>query len=410
MALLLEEGWPVVHLALLKPLEQLLPLAIKEAEAVYAERTAAAARRQGMAMGAVAVAVLLLVGFLLWFDRRLQEAFRRMAAAIRRLSQGDLTARLDSRACAETVAIGEEFNVALLRVHELVGQVRAAARQMERASGEISEGHADLSTRTERQASSLEETASAMEQMTATVSQNAENAKRASEHASAAHDVASRGGQAVAMVVGTMEAINDSSKRISDIIAVIDGIAFQTNILALNAAVEAARAGEQGRGFAVVAAEVRNLAQRSAEASKEIRQLILHSVGQIGDGSTQVEHAGETMADIVVAVKRVNDLISEISAASQEQSQSLHQVSETVQQLEKVTQQNAALVEQATAVSASMEDQAATLAQAVGRFKLRDERAAPEPSHAMRDAPDSVPTAHLPGPAALPRQAALRHH
>jgi methyl-accepting chemotaxis protein len=356
--------------------------------------------------GGFAAVILLLGVALWWFDRRLMEAFRGMSGAVQRLAHGDLHARIELATCAETETFADEFNRALQRVHGLVGEVLEAARRIQVAAEEISDGHRDLSARTERQASSLEEAASTMEQMTATVSQNADNAKRASQHASAARDVASRGGQAMAMVVGTMEAISDSSKRITDIISVIDGIAFQTNILALNAAVEAARAGEQGRGFAVVAAEVRSLAQRSADAAKEIRQLILGSVNQVGDGSNQVEHAGETMAEIVDAVSRVNDLVSEISAASQEQSQSLHQVSETVQQLEKVTQQNAALVEQATSVSASMQQQAATLASAVGRFKLRD-------GEQGRGAPPAEPggTARMStvGRAALPEPATLGH-
>jgi methyl-accepting chemotaxis protein len=320
-------------------------------------------RSDAAAWIALALAVVLLSGVLYWFARRLQKEFARMTSAVRSLADGDLTARLESRACAETIALGREFNGAQQRLHALLERVQAAARQLLVASGEISQGHADLSARTEQQA---------MEQMTATVSQNAQNAKRVSEHASAAAEVARRGGQAVAGVVGTMMGISDSSGRISDIVAVIDGIAFQTNLLALNAAVEAARAGEQGRGFAVVAAEVRSLAQRSATAAREIRQLIQDSAGRIDAGSREVEEAGETMAEIVTAVKRVHDLIAEISSASQEQSQSLHQVSETVQQLEKVTQQNAAMVEQASAVSASMAEQAASLAHALGRFKLRD--------------------------------------
>ncbi|HJS38773.1 MAG TPA: methyl-accepting chemotaxis protein [Burkholderiales bacterium] len=333
----------------------------------------AGARSDSAAWLVLALAVVLLSAVLhWWFARRLQKEFARLACAVRSLADGDLTARLESRACAETIALGQEFNGAQQRLHALLERVQAAARQLLVASGEISQGHADLSARTEQQASSLEEAATAMEQMTATVSQNAQNAKRVSEHASAAAEVAKRGGQAVAGVVGTMMGISDSSGRISDIIAVIDGIAFQTNILALNAAVEAARAGEQGRGFAVVAAEVRSLAQRSATASREIRQLIQDSVGRVDAGSREVEEAGETMAEIVTAVKRVHDLIAEISSASQEQSHSLHQVSETVQQLEKVTQQNAAMVERASTVSASMAEQAASLAHALGRFKLRD--------------------------------------
>jgi methyl-accepting chemotaxis protein len=406
LAELLEEGWPAIHIELVKPLEKLLPLAITHAEVVYAERTTAAKQRQAGAILGFVISILLLAGFLLWFNRRLQGAFGQMSGAMRSLAGGDLTTRLENRACAETVNIGNEFNSALEQVHGLVGEVRIATQQMQAASGEIAQGHADLSSRTEQQASSLEETAASMEEMTATVSQNAENAKKASQHASAASDVAERGGEAVAAVVGTMSGISASSKKIADIIGVIDGIAFQTNILALNAAVEAARAGEQGRGFAVVASEVRSLAQRSAGAAKEIRQLISDSVGRIDAGSKQVAEAGKTMGEIVESVKRVNGLIAEISAASQEQSQSLGQVSDTVQQLEKVTQQNAAMVEEATAASASLEEQAEALTRAVGSFKLAEDGRGDAPP-APRPAPAAVPAqAQKPKATALPRQEA----
>jgi len=358
--------------------------------------------------GGLALVILLLAVALWWFDQRLKAAFRGMSDAMQRLANGDLHSRIELNTCTETQTFADDFNRALQGVCAVVGDVLGAARQIQVAAQEIAHGHHDLSARTERQASSLEEAASAMEQMTATVSQNAENAKRASQHALAAREVAARGGQAVAMVVGTMDSISESSRQATDIIGVIDAIAFQTNILALNAAVEAARAGDQGRGFAVVAAEVRNLAQRAAGAAKEIRQLILGSAGQVNDGTEQVEHAGETMAQIVEAVKRVNDLVSEISAASQEQAQSLAQVSETVQQLEKVTQQNAALVEQATSVSASMREQADSLAHAVGRFKLRDGVEAAEAPPAGPDAPMAAPRIPVrASPAALRETLAL---
>src|SRR5258706_836389 len=245
-----------------------------------------------------------------------------------------------------------------------------------------------------------------MEQLTSTVKQNAENALQANELAAGASRVAIRGGQVVSQVVETMGGITASSKKIADIIGVIDGIAFQTNILALNAAVEAARAGEQGRGFAVVASGGRSLAQRSAAAAKEIRQLISDSVGRIDAGSKQVAEAGKTMGEIVESVKRVNGLIEEISAASQEQSQSLTQVSDTVQQLEKVTQQNAAMVEEATAASASLEEQAESLTRAVGSFKLAEARtgapaeARPAPAAQVQQQPQGSKVAVLPRRAA----------
>jgi methyl-accepting chemotaxis protein len=282
----------------------------------------------------------------------------------------------------------------------LVDSIREASSSIQISSAEIAQGHADLSARTEHQASSLEQTAATMEEMMATVSQNSGNAIKASEHAAAASAVAARGGQAVGTVVSTMTGIAESSKKIADIIGVIDSIAFQTNILALNAAVEAARAGEQGRGFAVVASEVRSLAQRSATASKEIRQLIMDSVGRIDAGSRQVAEAGKTMDEIVASVQRVNGLITEISAASQAQAQSLSQVSSTVQQLEKVTQQNAAMVEQATAVSASLEDQASALTRAVGNFKLSEEGGA---ARAAEQETETVAEfRHAPAPSRLP--------
>jgi methyl-accepting chemotaxis protein len=323
------------------------------------------------------------------------------------LARGDLTQRISAQGKDELGLLMNSLGRTTEQLSRIVGQIKGASDAVGTAAREISQGHSDLSTRTEEQASSLEQTAASMEEMTATVSQNAENARKASQHASAASDVAARGGQAVATVVSTMSGISASSKKIADIIGVIDGIAFQTNILALNAAVEAARAGEQGRGFAVVASEVRSLAQRSAAAAKEIRQLISDSVGRIDAGSKQVAEAGKTMEEIVESVKRVNGLIAEISAASQEQSQSLTQVSDTVQQLEKVTQQNAAMVEQATAASSSLEEQAASLTRAVGSFKLADGARSAAPAEATRPAPAAqAQPAPAPKVAALPKRAA----
>jgi methyl-accepting chemotaxis protein len=377
LAGLLEDGWPALHTQLIKPLESLLPLAVREAETVYAERAAAADGRQAGAIASLVAAFVLLAGFLIWFDRRLQGTFGQIGQAMRLLAGGDLTAALNCRSSSEALAIGREFNTAIAQLQALVRRIDDSTQGMSVASREIAQGNADLSSRTEQQASALEETSASMQQMTATVGQNAQNAKKANEYASRASEVASHGGQAVAAVVSTMSGISDSSKQIADIIGVIDGIAFQTNILALNAAVEAARAGEQGRGFAVVASEVRSLAQRSAAAAKEIRQLITDSVSRIESGAMQVDDAGETMAEIVTSVQKVNALIAQIAAASQEQAQGIEQVSETVTQLEKVTQQNAAMVEQASAAAGSLQEQSGALSSAVAAFKLGEQARAP---------------------------------
>ena len=256
---------------------------------------------------------------------------------------------------------------------DLVGRVRQGTDTIATASGEIASGNQDLSSRTEQQASSLEETASSMEELTSTVRQNADNARQANQLAVTASDVAAKGGAVVAQVVETMGAINASSRKIVDIIGVIDGIAFQTNILALNAAVEAARAGEQGRGFAVVATEVRSLAQRSAAAAKEIKGLISDSVEKVDIGSKLVNEAGDTMQEVVGSIRRVTDIMAEITAASQEQSTGIEQVNQAIEQMDQVTQQNAALVEEAAAAAESLQDQAAALARVVGTFKLGNE-------------------------------------
>jgi methyl-accepting chemotaxis protein/methyl-accepting chemotaxis protein-1 (serine sensor receptor) len=252
----------------------------------------------------------------------------------------------------------------------IVRQIKDAAGLITTASKEIADGNSDLSQRTEEQAANLEETAASMEELTSTVRQNADNARQANQLAASASDVAVKGGEVVSQVVETMSSINDSSKKIVDIISVIDGIAFQTNILALNAAVEAARAGEQGRGFAVVATEVRTLAQRSAAAAREIKELIGNSVHKVEDGTQLVDQAGRTMEEVVLSVKRVTDIMGEISAASQEQSQGIEQVNQAISQMDEITQQNAALVEQAAAASESMREQAEQLSRAVAAFKL----------------------------------------
>ncbi len=286
------------------------------------------------------------------------------------VASGDLTSRIDVHSTNETGRLMMALKQMNDNLVELVGKVRMGTDSITTASSEIAAGNSDLSQRTEEQASSLEETASSMEELAATVKQNADNARQANQLAAGASEVAVKGGAVVSQVVQTMSSINESSKKIVDIISVIDGIAFQTNILALNAAVEAARAGEQGRGFAVVATEVRTLAQRSATAAKEIKELIKDSVSKVEDGTRLVDEAGATMDEIVSAVKRVTDIMSEISAASQEQSAGIEQVNQAVTQMDEVTQQNAALVEEASAAAESMQEQAQALTQAVTVFKL----------------------------------------
>jgi methyl-accepting chemotaxis protein len=255
-------------------------------------------------------------------------------------------------------------------LRRLVGEVRSSTDSITTASAEIATGNHDLSVRTEQTASNLQQAASSMEQLTGTVKQSADSARQANQMASSAAEVAARGGSVVSQVVTTMNEINASSKKISDIIGVIDGIAFQTNILALNAAVEAARAGEQGRGFAVVASEVRSLAQRSAQAAKEIKGLIGASVDRVEAGSRLVADAGKTMSEIVGSVQRVSDIIGEITAASSEQSDGIGSVNAAVTQLDQMTQQNSALVEESAAAAESLKDQAVRLSQAVGAFRL----------------------------------------
>ncbi|THC46852.1 methyl-accepting chemotaxis protein [Massilia sp. Mn16-1_5] len=305
--------------------------------------------------------------------RPLEEAVK-IAGAV---AQGDLTQRIEVRSNDETgrlMAALRDMNDALV---EIVTRVRAGTDTISTASGEIADGNLDLSSRTEQQAGSLEETASSMEELTSTVKQNADNARQANVLAGSASAIAGKGGEVVAQVVETMGSINDSSRKIVDIIAVIDGIAFQTNILALNAAVEAARAGEQGRGFAVVAGEVRNLAQRSAAAAKEIKSLIDDSVGKVQHGSQLVDQAGATMKEIVASVSRVTDIMAEISAASQEQTAGITQVNEAIVQMDQTTQQNAALVEQASAAAQSLQQEAAVLARTVGAFRIEGGAGAP---------------------------------
>jgi len=286
------------------------------------------------------------------------------------LADADLTQKISKDYPGLFGQTKDAVNTTVDNLKSLVGEVSVSVDSIGTASKEIASGNTDLSQRTEEQASSLEETAASMEELTSTVKQNAENAKQANQLAHNASSVAEKGGAVVNEVVGTMSSINESSRKIVDIISVIDGIAFQTNILALNAAVEAARAGEQGRGFAVVAAEVRNLAQRSAAAAKEIKTLIDDSVGKVEIGTKLVDDAGNTMEEIVNAVKRVTDIMSEISAASNEQSQGIEQVNQAITQMDEVTQQNAALVEEAAAAAESLEEEAQNLSRSVSVFKM----------------------------------------
>ncbi len=287
-----------------------------------------------------------------------------------KVAEGDLTTAFEQAPRDEIGDLMRALKGMNESLFKVVSEVQSGTRSIATASNEIAAGNLDLSARTEEQASSLEETAASMEELTSTVRQNADNAEQANQLALTASNVAERGGAIVGKVVETMGSIDASSRKIVDIIGVIDGIAFQTNILALNAAVEAARAGEQGRGFAVVAAEVRSLAQRSASAAKEIKELIGDSVGQVNIGTKLVQEAGTTIREVVDSVARVNDIMSEITAASHEQRIGIDQVNEAIAQMDQVTQQNAALVEQAAAAAASLEDQAATLASAAAGFKL----------------------------------------
>jgi methyl-accepting chemotaxis protein len=355
---------------MMKDLKQLVEVETRLAQEGYQGAGAAFAKVTVALLAIVLVALAASIGIALYMSRRIVRPLHNAIAVAGRIAGGDLTSEFDLQGSDETADLLRALKEMNESLQGIVGGVRGSTDLVATASREIAQGNSDLSTRTEQQASALEETSASMQQMTATVGQNAQNAKKANELAEQASTVAVRGGEVVREAVGTMNGITESSKKIADIIGVIDGIAFQTNILALNAAVEAARAGEQGRGFAVVASEVRSLAQRSAAAAKEIKGLITDSVGKVDAGSRQVNDAGRTMEEIVASVKKVTTLIAEITAASQEQAQGIEQVSETMTQLEKVTQQNAAMVEQASAAAGSLEEQSRALSSAVAAFKL----------------------------------------
>ena len=334
-------------------------------------------RDSSIRFAAVSLGVGLAVGlgvmvFVQRLGRSMQRRLQHAEAALKAMAGGDLTAPLDAGRQDEIGGIIQAIVDARGSLGSMVSEVRQTSRGLDTASREIAAGNLDLSNRTEQAASHLQQTASSMAQLTNTVSQSADAARQANQLAHSAAEVAQRGGTVVSQVVSTMDDIQASSKKISDIIGVIDGIAFQTNILALNAAVEAARAGEQGRGFAVVASEVRSLAQRSAQAAREIKSLISSSVDRVDSGSRLVQDAGATMSEIVASVQRVSDIIGEITASSTEQSGDLGQVNNAVCLLDKMTQQNAALVEQSAAAAESLKQQAAQLARSVERFHLEE--------------------------------------
>jgi methyl-accepting chemotaxis protein len=326
------------------------------------------------------VTVVVGAAIMIWLVRSITTPLNEAVEIARVVASGDLSTHINVRGTDEIGMLLKSLKDMHDSLAEIVGKVRAGTIAIAQASKEIAEGNQDLSARTEEQASSLEETAASMEELTSTVRRNGDNANQASVLAGDASSVAVRGGDAVAQVIHTMGSINDSSKKIVDIIGVIDGIAFQTNILALNAAVEAARAGEQGRGFAVVASEVRNLAQRSAAAAKEIKGLIGDSVDRVEAGSRLVGQAGTTMNEVVSSVQRVTAIISEITVASAEQNEGIEQINQAVAQMDAVTQQNAALVEQAAAAAEAMQHQADSLAQAVSVFKIHESHVAQAPA------------------------------
>jgi len=368
-----------------KKIDEIVEFITKQSEALTArmnaERVASERKTTYQLFGILLVTVVVGALIMVWLVRSITQPLNEAVDIARVVASGDLSTQINVSGTDEIGVLLKSLKEMHDNLADVVGKVRAGTDAIALASAEIAQGNNDLSARTEEQASSLEETAASMEELTTTVKRNNDNASEASNLAGDASGVAVRGGDAVAQVINTMGSINESSRKIVDIIGVIDGIAFQTNILALNAAVEAARAGEQGRGFAVVASEVRNLAQRSAAAAKEIKELIGDSVDKVETGSRLVGQAGTTMDEVVSSVKRVTSIISEIAVASGEQNQGIDQINQAIIQMDAVTQQNAALVEQAAAAAEAMQQQALSLAEAVSVFKINESqvRAAPAP-------------------------------
>jgi len=351
-------------------LSALLQTQVSGAASAYEDAEAVSRRLLGVIAGVGLFGLVAAIGLCGWLARSILRPLREVSAQAGTIARGDLSEMLTVTESGEAGELQQSLVHMQHSLQTMVAEVRAVTDSITTASGEIASGNLDMSQRTEQTASNLQQTAASMEQLTGTVRQSAESARMANQLASSASGVAARGGEVVARVVSTMDEIDASSKKIADIIGVIDGIAFQTNILALNAAVEAARAGEQGRGFAVVASEVRSLAQRSAQAAREIKSLIGASVEKVASGARLVKDAGSTMDEIVTSVQRVNDIIQEITVATGEQSTGLGQINTAVTQLDHMTQQNAALVEEAAAAAESLKEQAGRLSVAVGAFKL----------------------------------------